>query len=109
VIYDTMYAMVDRSDDVKIGIKSTAILFGKYDSVIIGILQLVFLALVIGVGILFQLNRFYFVSILIAAILFIYQQVLLQSGKSENYFKAFLNNHWVGCVLFLGIVLGYQL
>lgn len=109
VIYDTMYAMVDRSDDVKIGIKSTAILFGKYDSLIIGLLQIVFLGLIVWIGILFQLNYFYFLSVVVAAILCIYQQLLLRSGKSESYFKAFLNNHWVGCVIFLGIVLGYRL
>ncbi len=105
VIFDTFYAMVDRDDDVKIGIKSTAILFGKNDKLMIGVLQMLFLLSLIMVGYIFNLNAFYFLSLLIAALLFLYQQVLIKNRDREQCFKAFLNNHWVGLVIFLGIAL----
>ena len=109
MIFDTFYAMVDRADDVKIGIKSTAILFGKWDKLVIGILQILFLLLLIIVGYLFNLNKFYFLSLLVAAILFLYQQVLIKDRHRGQCFKAFLNNHWVGLVIFVGIVMDYSL
>jgi 4-hydroxybenzoate polyprenyltransferase len=99
--------MVDRADDLKIGVKSTAILFGKADRWIIGILQILFLLLLFVVGKVFQLNQFYYLSLVGAGILFIYQQILIKDAVIENYFKAFLNNNWVGCIIFLGIVLSY--
>lgn len=105
VIFDTFYAMVDRDDDVKIGIKSTAILFGKNDKLMIGALQMLFLLSLIMVGYIFNLNAFYFLSLLIAALLFLYQQILIKNRDREQCFKAFLNNHWVGLVIFLGIAL----
>lgn len=105
MIFDTFYAMVDRADDMKIGIKSTAILFGKWDKLIIAILQILFLLSLILVGYLFNLNKFYFLSLFIAAILFLYQQVLIKDRYREQCFKAFLNNHWVGLIVFVGIVL----
>jgi 4-hydroxybenzoate polyprenyltransferase len=107
IAYDTQYAMVDRKDDIKIGLKSTAILFGDADKLIIGILQaVVILALLIvstreGLGWIFNL------SVLIAVGLFVYQQWLIKDRKREACFKAFLNNNWVGLVLFIGIVLSY--
>jgi 4-hydroxybenzoate polyprenyltransferase len=107
IMYDTLYAMVDRVDDVKIGIKSTAILFGKADKILIGILQLIFLLLLCLVGYAFRLKAFYYVSVGISAILFLYQQLLIKDRLPENCFKAFLNNNWVGCVIFVGIVLCY--
>ncbi|MHB1949242.1 MAG: 4-hydroxybenzoate octaprenyltransferase [Gammaproteobacteria bacterium] len=105
VIYDTMYAMVDRADDVKVGIKSTAILFGTYDRVIIGVLQLVFLGLLGWLGIVFELNWPYFLSLGFVAILFGYQFWLLKNRDRKQCFKAFLNNHWIGLAIFLGIYL----
>ncbi len=75
VMYDTLYAMVDREDDIKIGVKSTAILFGKYDRLVIALLQLIFLLLLGVVGELFQLNYWYFLSLFLVMALFIYQQV----------------------------------
>lgn len=107
IMYDTLYAMVDRADDLKIGVKSTAILFGKADRWIVGVLQVFFLLLLCLVGKVFQLNIFYYLSLAGAGVLFIYQQVLIKDGLPENCFKAFLNNHWVGCIIFLGIVLSY--
>ncbi|MCC2666397.1 MAG: ubiA [Gammaproteobacteria bacterium] len=107
VIYDTLYAMVDREDDRKIGIKSTAILFGKSDKWITGLLQMIFLVLLSFIGFFYQLNKLYYLGIVSAAILFIYQQVLIRDRYPDNCFKAFLNNHWVGCVIYIGIVLGY--
>ena len=107
VIYDTIYAMVDRVDDEKIGIKSTAILFGKKDSLIIGILQLVFLWVLIWIGILFYLRWPYYLSLIFAAGLCCYQQWLLSFKDREKYFAAFLNNHLLGMIVFAGIVLSY--
>ncbi len=107
VMYDTMYAMVDRADDLKIGVKSTAILFGKADRCMIGVLQIFFLLLLCVVGKVFQLNVFYYLSLVGAGALFVYQQVLIKNALPKNCFKAFLNNNWVGCIIFLGIVLSY--
>ena len=104
-----MYAMVDEADDIKIGIKSTAILFGEWSKIIIGLLQILFLLLLILVGFLFQLTFIYFASVLLAGLLFIYQQMLIKNRARDNCFKAFLNNHWVGLIVFLGIFMSYSL
>jgi 4-hydroxybenzoate polyprenyltransferase len=108
VIYDTMYAMTDKDDDIKIGVKSTAILFAGYDKIIIAVLQMVFLLGLVAVGFLFQLNRYYDVSLLIVAGFFVYQQRLIKDRDRQLCFQAFLNNHWVGLVIFLGILWGVQ-
>jgi len=104
--YDTIYAMVDREDDRKIKIKSTALLFKSYDRLIIGVFQITFLILLIMVGIWLQLNIIYYASILLSAGLLIYQQYLIKARQPEQCFKAFLNNNWLGAVLFLGFILG---
>ena len=101
--YDTMYAMVDREDDVKIGVKSTAILFANWDRFIISLFQIVFIIMLIIVGQLFQLQLIYYVSLLMASMLFIYQQWLIQDRDPSHCFRAFLNNNWVGFIIFLGI------
>lgn len=106
VIYDTQYAMADRDDDVKIGVKSTAILFGKYDKFIIGILQIIFLLLLVYVGKIFQLNRLYFYCIFSIGTLFFYQQMLMRDRIPERCFLAFLNHRWVGFIIFVAIVEG---
>jgi len=103
VAYDTMYAMVDRDDDIKIGVKSTAILFGKHDKRIIGLLQLLVLALLFTVGELAAFGWPYHLSLVIVAGLFSYQQMLIVNRDRDLCFKAFLNNHWVGLVVFIGI------
>lgn len=107
VIYDTLYAMVDRQDDIIIGIKSTAILFDRYDRFIVGIFQFLFLCLLVIIGNLFSLKNNYFVSLTGVLLLFIYQQCLIRKRDPQACFKAFLNNHWVGMVIFIGIMLSY--
>lgn len=107
VAYDTEYAMVDRDDDVKIGIKSTAILFGRHDKLIIGILQVMVMAMMAAVGWLNGLGGIYYATVLIAGALFVYQQVLIAGRERDACFKAFLNNNYVGLVLFLGLAVSY--
>ncbi|MGL5790911.1 MAG: 4-hydroxybenzoate octaprenyltransferase, partial [Plesiomonas shigelloides] len=99
VAYDTQYAMVDRDDDLRIGIKSTAILFGRFDKLIIGLLQLATLLLLVLVGVLSQLGSLYYWSLLACAALFVYQQQLLKERERDACFQAFLNNNYVGMVL----------
>ncbi|MFT4270085.1 MAG: 4-hydroxybenzoate octaprenyltransferase [Pantoea sp.] len=108
VAYDTQYAMVDRDDDLKIGVKSTAILFGRYDKLIIGLLQLATLGLMVLVGLLLNLNGAFYWSLLLAAGLFVHQQKLIAQREREPCFQAFLNNNYVGLVLFIGILLNTQ-
>lgn len=105
VAYDTQYAMVDRDDDLKIGVKSTAILFGRYDKLIIGLLQLATLGLMAVVGLLLNLNGAFYWSLLLAAGLFVHQQKLIARRERAPCFQAFLNNNYVGLVLFIGILL----
>ncbi|AVR02311.1 4-hydroxybenzoate octaprenyltransferase [Pluralibacter gergoviae] len=107
VVYDTQYAMVDRDDDLKIGVKSTAILFGKNDRLIIGILQVVVMALMATVGWLSGLGWVYYASILVAGGFFVYQQGLIKDRDRDACFKAFLNNNYVGLALFVGLAVSY--
>jgi 4-hydroxybenzoate polyprenyltransferase len=107
VAYDTLYAMVDRDDDVQIGIKSTAVLFGRYDKLIVGVLQLITLLLLLWVGYLMQLGGAYYWSLLLAGALFIHQQQQIIKRDRDACFRAFLNNNYVGLVLFIGIALSY--
>ena len=107
VAYDTEYAMVDRDDDLKIGIKSTAILFGRQDKLIIGILQVAVLALMVAIGYLNGLNGVFYAAVVAAGGLFVYQQKLIANRDRDACFKAFLNNNYVGLVLFLGLVASY--
>ena len=107
VAYDTMYAMVDRDDDVKIGVMSTAILFGSNDRLIIGLLQLSTLALLIWVGLIFERSVYYFSALLFASFFFIYQQWLIADRDAKQCFQAFLNNNWFGAVVFIGLLLDF--
>ncbi len=104
VTYDTFYAMVDRNDDLKVGIKSTAILFGDNDRVATAALQVTTLFALMLVGQRFELSMVYFTSLGLAACLFAYQQYLVSRRSRKLYFQAFMNNNWVGLVIFLGIV-----
>lgn len=104
VAYDTLYAMVDRDDDLKIGVKSTAILFGRYDKLIVCLLQIATLLLLVTVGVKMQLNAFYYTGLLVAAALFIYQQKCIAGRDRQACFLAFLNNNYVGLAIFAGIV-----
>ncbi|QXC57598.1 4-hydroxybenzoate octaprenyltransferase [Vibrio mimicus] len=105
VAYDTQYAMVDRDDDVKIGIKSTAILFGRWDKRIIGLLQLATLGLLVALGQGLELSASYYWSLLVAAGLFAYQQHLIRYRERMPCFQAFLNNNYVGMAITAGILL----
>ncbi len=105
--YDTMYAMVDRKDDRLIGVKSTAILFGAADRLMIGFLQLLTLIVMLIVGFQLELGAFYFIGVSLAALFAIYQQVLIHKRHPRNCFKAFLNNNWFGAAIFGGILLHY--
>lgn len=105
VAYDTLYAMVDRDDDLKIGIKSSAILFGRFDKIAVGILQLVTVLLLVLVGYLCGLSSIYYWFLLVASALFVYQQWLARSRERDPCFKAFLNNNYVGMLVFIGIAL----
>ncbi len=107
VIYDTQYAMVDREDDLKIGVKSTAILFGARDKQIIGYLQLALLIILIGIGLLTGRGWIYYLGLFVAAWLALYQQFLIRDRKPEECFKAFLNNNAFGLVIFCGLLLDY--
>ncbi|TQI82538.1 4-hydroxybenzoate polyprenyltransferase [Serratia fonticola] len=107
VAYDTLYAMVDRDDDLKIGIKSTAVLFGRYDKIIVGLLQLVTLLLMLWIGFLMQLSGAFYWSLLLAGALFVHQQKQIASRDRDACFRAFMNNNYVGLVLFIGIALCY--
>ena len=108
VVYDTKYAMVDRDDDLVVGIKSTAILFGEYDRLIIGILQVLCLLTLYAAGEAFALGSSFQLALLAVAGLFCYHQYLIRRRDREACFKAFLHNNWVGLVIFLGIVLNYR-
>jgi len=107
VAYDTMYAMVDRDDDIEIGVKSTAILFGEHDKRIIGFLQLLVLGLLLTVGELLVFGWPYQLSLVISAGLFSYQQLLICNRERDKCFQAFLHNHWVGMIIFIGIFIEY--
>ncbi|HPY38923.1 MAG TPA: 4-hydroxybenzoate octaprenyltransferase [Thiolinea sp.] len=107
--YDTMYAMCDREDDLKIGVKSTAIIFGEHDRLIVGCLQVLTLALLIWVGFLAGLKVWFWLSLVVVAGFFIYQQYLIRNRDRWLSLRAFLNNNWVGLVVFIGIALSYSL
>jgi 4-hydroxybenzoate polyprenyltransferase len=104
VIYDTLYAMVDREDDLAVGIKSTAILFGSFDILITGILMLLMTTMLTALGLWLGLNWPWFVAILISVVLFSRQLVSVRHRDRDACFKAFLNNNWVGAVIFLGLL-----
>lgn len=107
VVYDTKYGMVDRADDLLVGIKSTAILFGQHDRLIIALLQLAFLAVMYAAGIQFNLGGWYQASLLIAAGLCAYHQYLIKGREPAACFRAFRHNNWIGLVIFAGVVLHY--
>lgn len=107
LIYDTQYAMVDRNDDIKIGVKSTAILFGRFDKMIIGALQLVMILMLLWIGVMINLSGIFYWSLLLAGALFVYQQRLMADRERDPCFQAFMNNNYVGFILFLGMLVSY--
>jgi len=107
--YDTFYAMADRKDDLKAGVKSTAILFGDDDRMIIGVLQVSVLMVMLLIGSQLSMSFSYYLGIIIAAVLFVYQQNISKRKDAAQCMHAFLNNNWVGAALFAGIVGHYAM
>ncbi|ENY8012555.1 4-hydroxybenzoate octaprenyltransferase [Vibrio fluvialis] len=107
VAYDTQYAMVDRDDDLLIGVKSTAILFGRFDKLIIGVLQLLTVAMLIALGYSYQLGASYYWGLLAASGLFVYQQHLIRHRERMPCFQAFLNNNYVGMAIAVGLFISF--
>jgi 4-hydroxybenzoate polyprenyltransferase len=107
IAYDTLYAMVDREDDLLIGVKSTAILFGRSDKIVIGILHAITLLLLVWLGWQISFGMIYYLGLLAASGLAIYQQWLIKNRDPAKCFQAFLNNHWLGACIFVGIAGDY--
>ena len=105
LIYDTFYAMADRDEDIKIGVKSTAILFAKYDQIFITFLQILLIIVFVVIGNLFDLGSIYYFSLVIILIFMIYHQFLMKKRQKELFFKAFINNNFIGMTAFIGIFL----
>ena len=105
LIYDALYAMADRDEDLKIGVKSTAILFAKYDQIFITLLQVLLMIVFIKIGNLFNLGAFFDISLIIILFFMIYHQFLIKKRQKMDYFKAFINNHFIGMTVFFGIFL----
>ena len=105
--YDTQYAMVDRDDDVKIGVKSSAIFFGKFDVVAVMVCYAIMLALLAYVGVFMGFNKLYFIGLAAALLLVCRQAVLIQKRLKIDCFKAFLHNNWIGLAIFLGLAADY--
>lgn len=107
IAYDTLYAMVDREDDRKIGLYSSAILFGRYDRFWVALLQIAVILILLFYGIQQQLSAGYYLGLVGASGLAVYQQWLIRGCERSACFKAFLNNHWLGASIFMGLVLHY--
>ncbi|MDO8860154.1 4-hydroxybenzoate octaprenyltransferase [Haliea sp. E1-2-M8] len=107
MVFDTQYAMVDRDDDLRAGIKSTAILFGDADRAVLGAMQLLCLLALFLAGQRFGLGGIYYLSLVAVALLFGYHQYLIRSRDRDACFRAFRHNNWVGLVIFMGIALHY--
>ena len=108
-IYDTFYAMADREDDILAGVKSTAVLFGNDVEVIVAVLQVTFLVVMVLVGSQLEMSFIYYLGLLVTLGLFIYQQRLVDDRRPADCLRAFLNNNWVGAVLFAVIVAHYAI
>jgi 4-hydroxybenzoate polyprenyltransferase len=106
-IYDTLYAMVDRDDDLKIGVKSSAILFADMDRLLVGVMQAMMLFALLLVGRTLKFGNWYTAAVVAAAVFFVYQQWLIREREPAKCLTAFTNNHYVGMALFIGIVLEY--
>jgi len=107
VVYDTLYAMVDRDDDIRVGLKSTAILFGHNDLLILRILKLLMLVLLVKIGLMLAMTWPWYLGVAITAGLFFMQQLSVRNRDPGACFRAFLNNNWIGLALFAGLVVHY--
>lgn len=106
-VYDTLYAMVDREDDVKIGVNSSAILFADMDRLIVGAMQTMTLLALVLAGRSMQFGRWYYAGLVLAALFFLWQQWLIRTREPDACFRAFLNNHYVGMAIFIGVLMEY--
>lgn len=106
IVFDTVYAMSDREDDLKIGVKSTAILFGEHDKLVISVLHIIITLLLLTLMIMLDLSLSFMLSIVVVAGLFAYQQWLIRDRERLACFQAFLNNGWVGGVIWFGLLVG---
>jgi 4-hydroxybenzoate polyprenyltransferase len=106
-IYDTMYAMVDREDDLKVGVKSSAILFADMDKLLIGVMQVMMLFALMLAGRSMKFGQWYDAGVIGTGLLFVYQQWLIRKREPAGCLKAFFNNQYVGAVIFVGIMLQY--
>jgi len=109
IAYDTEYAMVDRDDDIKIGIQSSALFFGKYDLLAIMLCYVAMLGIFAYVGMFMGFGTYYFVGVVVASGLAIWQYQMIKKRIKSNFFKAFLANNWIGFALFLGLAAEYYL
>ena len=107
IAYDTQYAMVDREDDLNIGIKSSAILFGRFDKMIIGALQLTMLLMLIALGMWYSLGDSFYWCLLLVGALFVFQQHLIRHRERDLCFQAFINNNYVGMVITIGLLIAF--
>ena len=107
VIYDTLYAMVDRDDDISIGLKSTAILFGDSDLLVLRVLKVIMIGLLLWLGLMLQFSWPWFTGVAVAALLFVRQQYKVRQRNRDRCFEAFLNNNWVGVAIFAGLLVTY--
>jgi 4-hydroxybenzoate polyprenyltransferase len=105
--YDTIYAMVDREDDIAIGIKSSAILFADMDRFLIGVMQALMLFALVLAGRDMSFGNWYYAAVVAAGLLFLYQQWLIRAREPAACLRAFLNNNYVGMIIFIGILLQY--
>ena len=109
IIYDTYYAMVDRDDDINLPVKSTAILFGKYDLIIIGICQIIMIILLILLAKIMNATLWVYLSVFISSCIMMHHQIISKRRQRNACFRAFYNNHYIGMVMFIGILLNYYL
>lgn len=107
IAYDTEYALVDKADDLKIGIKTSAITFGRFDVIGVMLCHMLFLSIMIGIGLIQQLGVVYYVGLVAVLGLIIYQYRLIHELDPARCFRAFLHNNWVGATVFAGIALDY--
>ena len=109
IAYDTEYAMVDRDDDLKIGINSSAIFFGKYDVIAVMACYVVMLGLLVYVGQFMGYGTYYYISLAAALVLACRQYILIRNRNRADCFKAFLHNNWIGLVIFVGLAIEYYI
>lgn len=109
IAYDTEYAMVDRDDDLKIGIKSSAIFFGKYDVIAVMVCYAAMLGLLVYVGQFMGYGKYYYIGLGVALVLVCRQYILIRNRNRADCFKAFLHNNWIGLAIFIGLAIEYYI